>query len=86
MLDFQQIANSYALWVSALIIVHVICAPFIAKAARRKNRSFGSFLFLALVLGPVITGLEVSKLPFSDEDPAAPQNQDAFSLKKFLGM
>lgn len=86
MLDLEQIANTYAVWVSVLIVVHVICAPFIAKAARRKNRSFASFLIVALILGPVITGLAVAKLPFSDEDPKAPQNQEAFSLKKFLGI
>ncbi len=86
MLDTQQIANSYALWVSVLIVVHVICAPFIARAARRKNRSFASFLILALILGPVITGLEVAKLPFRDDDLNAPQNRAEFSLKRFLGI
>ena len=85
MLDLQQIANTYAVWVSVLIVVHVICAPFIATAARRKNRSFGSFMILALVLGPVIIGLEVAKLPFSDTDPKAPQNRESFSMKKFFG-
>ena len=86
MLDFQQFANTYALWVGALISINVICAPFIAKAARRKNRSFGSFLILALFFGPLITGLEVAKLPFNDDDPKAPQNNEAFSVKTFLGI
>ncbi|MEY4559082.1 MAG: hypothetical protein RLZ82_97 [Actinomycetota bacterium] len=86
MLDLQQIANTYAVWVAVLIVVHVICAPFIATAARRKNRSFGSFLVLAILLGPLITGLEVAKLPFDDNDEQAPQNKNPLSIRKFLGL
>jgi fucose permease len=86
MLDLQQIENTYALWVAGVILVHAICAPFIALAARRKNRNYASFLILALILGPLITGLEVAKLPFSDEDPKAPQNRARFSLRRFLGI
>lgn len=86
MLDLTQIANAYAAWAATLILIHVIFAPFIAKAARRKNRSYGSFLILAIFLGPLLTGLEVAKLPFSDDDERAPQNKQQFSIRNFLGL
>lgn len=85
MLELQQIAITYAALFGALIAINLICAPFVARAARRKNRSFASFLMLAIILGPVITGLEVAKLPFSDGDPRSPLNKKPFSVRNYLG-
>ena len=47
----------------------------IASAARRKNRSFGAFFWLSLLISPLITGLVVAALPFDESDPRHPKNK-----------
>lgn len=84
--ELQQIANTYAALFGALIVINLISAPFATRAARRKNRSFATFLILALVLGPVITGLEVAKLAFSDSDPRSPLNKKPISIRQYFGI
>ena len=86
MTSIQQISDFYSILIVAVAFLHIISAPFVAKAARRKHRSFASFLFLSLVIGPIPTGLAIATIPFADNDMNAPQNKPQFSLSKFLGL
>lgn len=86
MTSIQQISDFYSFLIVVVACVHIISAPFVAKAARRKNRSFSSFFALTLVIGPVVTGLAVATLPFSETDEKAPQNKTEFSIARFLGL
>ena len=72
--------NSNSAVIGLLIIVVLAGGYFgivaaIASAARRKNRSFGAFFWLSLLMSPIITGLVVAALPFDDADPRHPKNK-----------
>lgn len=58
----------------ALVAV-VVAAHFIGKAAARKERSYGSFFALSILLSPLITALVVAALPFTAYDAKNPRNQ-----------
>lgn len=56
-----------------IIAVSVLIGHFIGKAAARKNRSYGAFFALSILLSPLITGLVVAALPFDESDPNHPK-------------
>lgn len=58
-----------------LIAATVVIGHFIGKAAARKNRSYGAFFALSILLSPLITGLVVAALPFDESDPKHPKNK-----------
>jgi hypothetical protein len=58
-----------------ILVVVIVVAHLIGKAAVKKNRSYGSFFALSLLLSPLITGLVVAALPFEDDDPRHPKNK-----------
>lgn len=60
---------------SALALIDIIVALLVAGAARRKERSFGSFFWLSLLMGALIPALVVAALPFPADDPRHPRNR-----------
>lgn len=68
------IASFGILLVLGLVAV-IVASHFIAKAAQRKERSYGSFFVLSILLSPLITALVVAALPFSANDPNHPRNK-----------
>lgn len=68
------IASFGILLVLGLIAV-IVASHFIAKAAQRKERSYGSFFALSILLSPLITALVVAALPFTASDPNHPKNK-----------
>jgi hypothetical protein len=58
-----------------LFAIDILASLLVATAARRKDRSFGSFFWLSLLLGVLIPALVVAALPFRDDDPKKPSNR-----------
>ena len=54
------------------IAINLVLINVAAKAARRKNRSYGAFWWLGLTLTPFITFAIVALLPFNEYDRRAP--------------
>jgi len=52
-----------------LIALVIFIADRIARAARRKGRSYASFFWLSLLWSPLVVGLVVAALPFLPNDP-----------------
>jgi len=78
MLDPEVLAGVFALLGILLLIglvAVVVLSHFIAKAAQRKERSYGSFFVLSIFLSPLITALVVAALPFTTSDPRHPKNK-----------
>ena len=71
----QAILTTYLIFVVVLIVILFVVAHFIAKAARMKNRSYGSFYWISLLAGPLIAGIIVATLPFNLDDPRHPKNK-----------
>lgn len=44
-----------------------------ASAAFRKNRSYNSFFWVSLLIGPLLPALIIAVLPFDSSDPKSPQ-------------
>ena len=57
------------------LIAVIVASHFIAKAAQRKERSYGSFFALSILLSPLITALVVAALPFTASDANHPKNK-----------
>ena len=57
------------------LVAVIVLSHFIAKAAQRKERSYGSFFVLSIFLSPLITALVVAALPFAASDPNHPKNK-----------
>jgi hypothetical protein len=58
-----------------LFVIDIFASLLVASAARRKDRSFGSFFWLSLLLGVLIPALVVAALPFRDDDPRHPSTR-----------
>jgi hypothetical protein len=58
-----------------VIVIDVFVSLLVAGAARRKDRSFGSFFWLSLLSGVLIPALVVAALPFREDDPRKPSNK-----------
>jgi ABC-type Fe3+ transport system permease subunit len=67
--------NLYLILYGALFLIDVVIAVLVGGAARRKDRSFGSFFWLSLLMGAVIPALVVAALPFRVDDLRHPQNK-----------
>ncbi len=83
-MDSYQTAIAVTIIIFALIAlislaIIFICAHFVGRAARMKNRSYASFFWLSVLLGPIITGFAVAVLPFNLDDPRHPKNKAAAS-------
>lgn len=74
-MDFTAIIVVYVLLVLVLLAALVFTAHLIGKAARMKNRSYLSFFWLSIFVGPWTTGLIVAVLPFNQDDPRHPRNK-----------
>jgi hypothetical protein len=59
--------------VASFLVIEFTCLHLVAKAARMKNRSYGSFYWLGLVFNPAITALIIAALPFNSNDPRSPK-------------
>lgn len=59
------------------LAILIIASHFVARAARMKNRSYGSFFWLSILTSPIITGFVVAVLPFNVDDPRHPKNKSA---------
>ena len=59
-----------------IVAIWVLCGLLVGGAAARKNRSRQSFFWLTILLSPILTGLIVASLPFTDSDPRHPANKD----------
>ena len=55
-----------------LLVINLALINVAARAARRKNRSYGAFWWLGLLLTPVATFAIVALLPFNEYDPRSP--------------
>ena len=55
-----------------LAAINLVLINIAAKAARRKNRSYGAFWWLGLVLSPFVTFVIVAILPFNEYDARSP--------------
>jgi hypothetical protein len=62
----------YVLVYAILIAIDIFASLLVAGAARRKDRSFGSFFWLSVLLGVLVPALVVAALPFRDDDPRHP--------------
>lgn len=76
-LSYLNYLAATAGWVAFLlyfgaITINLVLINVAAKAARRKNRSYGAFWWLGLTLTPVVTFIIVALLPFNEYDPRAP--------------
>lgn len=58
-----------------LLLIDILIAFLVAAAARRKDRSFGAFFWLSLLMGALLPALVVAALPFSVNDPRHPSNR-----------
>jgi hypothetical protein len=58
-----------------LFAIDIFASLLVATAARRKDRSFGLFFWLSLLLGVIIPALIVAALPFRDDDQKKPSNK-----------
>jgi len=65
----------YSLIVGGILLLNLLIAFLVASAAKRKDRSFGSFFWLSLFMGSIIPALVVAALPFRDDDPNRPSNR-----------
>jgi hypothetical protein len=65
----------YILVYAIILAIDVFASLLVASAARRKDRSFGAFFWLSLLLGVLIPALVVAALPFRDDDPRKPSNK-----------
>jgi hypothetical protein len=61
----------------AVIAGYIVAVVFIGRAAGRKNRSVAAFVWLTLLLSPLITALVVAAIPFELDDPRSPRNKRA---------
>lgn len=52
------------------LVVNVVASFLVAKAAERKNRSFGAFLAIGLFFGWIISGIIVAVMP-KEKGPAS---------------
>jgi hypothetical protein len=73
----RQVSSSiiYVLVSVALLLVDFAIAILVAGAAGRKDRSWGSFFWLAFLMGPIIPALVVAALPFRPDDPRHPASR-----------
>ncbi|MEO0313295.1 MAG: hypothetical protein RL140_525 [Actinomycetota bacterium] len=83
-MDTYQTAFAVTIIVFVLIAlvslaIILVCAHFVGRAARMKNRSYASFFWLSVLVGPIITGFAVALLPFNLDDPRHPKNKAAAS-------
>jgi ABC-type Fe3+ transport system permease subunit len=62
----------YVLLTAAGALIDLAIAMLVAGAASRKDRSWGSFFWLAFVMGPLIPALVIAALPFREDDPRHP--------------
>jgi hypothetical protein len=65
----------YILVYAIILAIDVFASLLVASAARRKDRSFGAFFWLSLLLGVLIPALVVAALPFRDDDSRKPSNK-----------
>jgi uncharacterized membrane protein YciS (DUF1049 family) len=49
------------------LVVNIVGSYLVAKAAQKKNRSFGAFLAIGLFLGWIISGIIVAIMPKEKE-------------------
>ena len=74
----QQFLNSYGqfifIMVAVAVLINLVIGHLVGKAARMKNRSYGSFYWLTLIVGWHLTALIVAALPFTEDDPRNPAN------------
>ena len=68
----------YSLVLGGIFVVNVLVALLVGGAAKRKDRSFGSFFWLSFAIGFIIPALVVAALPFRDDDPNRPGNKSSF--------
>jgi hypothetical protein len=66
---------SIGVFLLIVLVAVLVLSHFIAKAAQRKERSYGSFFALSVLLSPLITSLVVAALPFTADDPRHPKNK-----------
>ena len=71
----QQIMTAYLVVLLIAIILIFVFAHLVAKAARMKNRSYASFYWICLAIGPIIPAIIVATLPFNLDDPRHPRNR-----------
>lgn len=70
-LDFLA---AYFLLLAVGFVINLLIAFLVGNAARRKDRSFGSFFWLSFLLGFALPALVVAALPFRSDDPGRPRN------------
>jgi len=68
----------YSLMLGGVFLVNLLVGFLVASAAKRKDRSFGSFFWLSFFIGCIIPALVVAALPFRDDDPNRPSNKTNF--------
>lgn len=73
--EILAIVGALAVLILLGLVAVVIAAHFIGKAAQRKERSYGSFFALSILLSPLITALVVAALPFTADDSRNPRNR-----------
>lgn len=71
----QQIMTAYLIVLLIAIVLIFVFAHLVAKAARMKNRSYASFYWISLAVGPLIPAIIVATLPFNLDDPRHPRNR-----------
>ena len=74
-IDIQSLLITYLVLVLVILVALVIVSHLVAKAARMKNRSYGSFFWMCLLIGPLIPAIIVATLPFNLDDPRHPRNK-----------
>jgi len=77
--ELAAIIGAFGLLILLGLVVVIVVAHFIGKAAARKERSYGSFFALSILLSPLITALVVAALPFSSQDPNKPKHRESKS-------
>lgn len=71
----QQLLTAYLIVVVIAFVLLFVFAHLVAKAARMKNRSYASFYWISLAIGPLIPAIIVATLPFNLDDPRHPRNR-----------
>jgi hypothetical protein len=75
----QELLTAYLIVLLVGVVLYFVFAHLVAKAARRKGRSYGSFYWISLAVGPMIPAIIVATLPFDLDDPKHPRNRAAAS-------
>jgi ABC-type Fe3+ transport system permease subunit len=65
----------YVIICASVLVLDILISLLVATAAKRKDRSFGAFFWLALFMGILLPALVVAALPFSENDPRHPNNR-----------